>query len=98
MLRLRSVRLRPIARLRRYTKSMTMTTIKVSAETRDRLKTHAIAAHVSLGEYLARLADGADRRAHLAAMATAMRGATAEELHAYRREAAEWADADLLTP
>lgn len=77
---------------------MTTTTIKVSSETRDRLKAHAAAAHATLGDYLARLADGADRRQRMAAVATAMRNATADELRDYQREAAEWVDADLLSP
>jgi hypothetical protein len=76
---------------------MTMTTIKVSVATRDRLKAHASAAHITLGDYLTQLADHADRRARMAGMAAAMRGVSAEELRDYRREAAEWADADLLT-
>lgn len=76
---------------------MTMTTIKVSTETRDRLKEHAAAEHSTLGDYLTRLADAADARARWAAMAAAMSNASAEELREYRREAAEWADADLTS-
>ena len=38
------------------------------------------------------------RRARLASTASAMRGASAEQLRDHRREAAEWADADLSTP
>lgn len=77
---------------------MTMTTIKVTAETRDRLKAQASANRLTLGDYLARVADTADRRARWSAMATAMAGASAEELREYRREAAEWSDADLTSP
>lgn len=72
------------------------TTIKVSDELRDRLKVQAAAAHLTLGEHLARLADLADRRARLAAMQAALSGASTEELADYRAEAAEWLNADLV--
>jgi predicted transcriptional regulator len=72
------------------------TTIKVSDELRDRLKVQAAAAHLTLGEHLARLADLADRQARLAAMQAAMRTTSAEDLADYRAEAAEWLNADLV--
>lgn len=70
---------------------MTMTTIKVSTETRDRLKAQAAAAQVSLGEHLARLATAADRGLRFEALRVAV-GATQPELTA---EDEEWLDADL---
>jgi hypothetical protein len=70
---------------------MTMTTIKVSTETRDRLKAQASAAHVSLGEHLARLATAADRGLRFEALRAAV-VATSPELTA---EDDEWLDADL---
>ncbi len=70
---------------------MTMTTIKVSTETRDRLKAQARSAHLSLGEHLARLATAADRGLRFedlrAAIAAGPSGLTAED--------AAWLDADL---
>lgn len=66
------------------------TTIKVSTETRDRLKAQATAAHVSLGEHLTRLAIAADRGLRFEALRTA--GAASPEVTA---EDDEWLDADL---
>ena len=48
----------------RYTLSMT-TTIKVSGELRDRLKTQAARDGLTLGAHLAHLADADDRRHRL---------------------------------
>jgi hypothetical protein len=73
---------------------MTMTTIKVSMTTRDRLKAHAEAAHQSLGAYLDGLADLADRRARMEAMRLAMTTATDSELASYRAETGEWDSVD----
>jgi hypothetical protein len=70
---------------------MTMTTIKVSTETRDRLKAQASAAHVSLGEHLARLASAADRGLRFEALRTAI-SSTSSDLTA---EDDQWLDADL---
>jgi len=70
---------------------MTMTTIKVSTETRDRLKAQASAAHVTLGEHLTRLASAADRGLRFEALRAAI-AATGPELTA---EDDEWLDADL---
>jgi len=70
---------------------MTMTTIKVSTETRDRLKAQASAAHVSLGEHLTRLASAADRGLRFEALRAAV-AATGPEPTA---EDHEWLDADL---
>lgn len=70
---------------------MTMTTIKVSAETRDRLKAQAAAAQVSLGEHLTRLAGAADRGLRFEALRAAISQTPPEAL----AEDAEWLDADL---
>jgi hypothetical protein len=70
---------------------MTMTTIKVSTETRDRLKAQASASHVSLGEHLTRLAIAADRGLRFEALRAAI-AANPQELTAEDRE---WLDADL---
>ncbi len=78
-----------------YTFSMTMTTIKVSTETRDRLKAQASAAHVSLGEHLARLAVAADRGLRYEALRAAIAATPPDVLAAYEAETNEWLDADL---
>ncbi|RNL61407.1 antitoxin [Nocardioides marmoriginsengisoli] len=70
---------------------MTMTTIKVSTETRDRLKAQASAAHVSLGEHLTRLAAAADRGLRFEALRSAI-AATPSDL---TPEDHAWLDADL---
>ena len=75
---------------------MTSTTIKVTAEVRDRLKAQASSAHLTLGEHLERLADLADREARYAALAGAIGAMTDEQRADYRRETATWLDADLI--
>lgn len=70
---------------------MTMTTIKVSTETRDQLKAQAAAAHLSLGDHLARLAAAADRGLRFEALRAAI-VTSPEELALEDRE---WLDADL---
>ena len=69
----------------------TMTTIKVSTETRDRLKAQASAAHVSLGEHLNRLASAADRGLRFEALRAAIAAAVPE----LTEEDRTWLDADL---
>lgn len=74
---------------------MTMTTIKVSTETRDRLKAQASAAQVSLGEHLSRLASAADRGLRFEAMRSAIAATRPELITDYTAETDEWLDADL---
>lgn len=74
---------------------MTVTTIKVSSETRDRLKVQAAATGDSLGDYVARLADKADREARFAALRAAYASTPPEVMEGYWRETREWLDADL---
>lgn len=74
---------------------MTATTIKVTAEVRDRLKAQAASAHLTLGEHLERLADLADREARYAALASAIDVMTSEQLDGCLRESADWLEADL---
>lgn len=78
-----------------YTFRMTMTTIKVSTETRDRLKAQAAASRVSLGEHLSRLAEAADRGLRFEAMRRAIDATPPDALTAYSAETDEWVDADL---
>lgn len=69
---------------------MTMTTIKVSTVTRDRLKAQAAAARRSLGAYLEELADLADRRERLASLRRSIDETPPEVLESYRAEVSEW--------
>ena len=77
-----------------YTICMT-TTIKVSKETRDLLKTQASKHGQSLGAYLSHLAAEAERRARFAAMREAYASTPAELTESYWRETNQWLDADL---
>lgn len=74
---------------------MTVTTIKVSTETRDRLKAQAAVEHISLGEYLARLADEAERALRFRALRTAIATTSESDRRAYDVETEAWLDADL---
>ncbi|WP_448072560.1 hypothetical protein [Georgenia yuyongxinii] len=67
-----------------------MTTIKVSFETRNRLKAQAAAAHLSLGAHLERLADAADREARLDALRRAVSAASGADAGGWARETDEW--------
>ncbi|QGH70564.1 antitoxin [Pseudactinotalea sp. HY158] len=69
---------------------MTMTTIKVSVQTRDRLKAQAAASKRSLGSYLEELAEVAERRARFERLRAAM-AATPQELRdSYDDERRVW--------
>ncbi|WP_018157044.1 hypothetical protein [Demetria terragena] len=74
---------------------MTSTTIKVSRETRDRLKRQAAATGTSLSEHLARLADLADRRARMESLRTAISQTPSAEADAYSTEVQEWEAVEL---
>lgn len=74
---------------------MTVTTIKVTTETRDRLKEQAAASGQSLGDYVAHLADKADRESRFAAIRAAHASTPPEVMEDYWRESREWLDADL---
>ncbi len=69
---------------------MTMTTLKVSTVTRDRLKAQAAAARRSLGAYLEELADLADRRERFASLRRSIDETPPEALESYRAEVSEW--------
>lgn len=74
---------------------MPTTTIKVSTETRDRLKAQAAAAHLSLGEHLARLADAGDRALRFERLRAAMADEPQARRQAYEAERDTWLGADL---
>ena len=73
---------------------MTMTTIKVSTVTRDRLKSQAAAAHKSLGAYLDELAYRADRAERFSALAAQIAATPPELMESYRAETSEWENAE----
>lgn len=74
---------------------MTSTTIKVCAETRDRLKAQAAAAHLTLGEHLTRLVDEADRRSRLARLRQSVAEMSGESTRTHAVEAAGWETTEL---
>ncbi|MGI8947008.1 MAG: hypothetical protein ACR2FV_03335 [Ornithinimicrobium sp.] len=67
-----------------------LTTIKLSRETRDRLKARAGAEALSLGDYLELLATRAEREARWAALRQAVRATPLELMESYRAETAQW--------
>lgn len=74
---------------------MTMTTIKVSRSTRDRLKAQAAQKHRTLGEHLDALADTAERDARFRLLREAIAQTSAEDLSSWKAEAASWESASL---
>ncbi|MHA7986092.1 hypothetical protein ACX9R5_09815 [Rathayibacter sp. CAU 1779] len=74
---------------------MTMTTIKVSVATRDRLKAQARTARKSLGAYLDELASRADREQRLRVLQQQIAATPPELMESYHRETAEW---DAISP
>lgn len=72
----------------RYTHSMTATTIKVSAELRDRLKTQAATHHRTLGEHLEVLLEEELRRERFRQQRAAMLATPLDD--EYTREARDW--------
>ncbi|PCE16235.1 hypothetical protein AUC47_09865 [Microbacterium sp. SZ1] len=66
------------------------TTIKVSDDLRDRLKTQAARDGLTLGAHLERLADAEDRRRRLAAVKDALARTSPADAKSYAAETAEW--------
>jgi macrodomain Ter protein organizer (MatP/YcbG family) len=73
---------------------MTLTTIKVSTGTRDRLKAAARAQRSTLDELLQQLITEHERRERLQAMRAAMATTSPDLMRAYLDEAAEWERAE----
>jgi predicted DNA-binding ribbon-helix-helix protein len=71
------------------------TTIKVSDELRDRLKSQASRDGLTIGAHLTRLADADDRRQRLSALKSAIAGTSAEGMASYETESAAWERAEL---
>jgi predicted transcriptional regulator len=69
---------------------MTTTTIKVTRDVRDRLKAQASAAHRTLGEHLAHLAELGDREHRFAVLREAIAATPADALESYQAEVAAW--------
>ena len=69
---------------------MTMTTIKVPRELRDRLKEQAQAEHRTLGEHLAHLAANAEREGRFEQLRQAMARTSEADMESYREETAWW--------
>ena len=74
---------------------MTMTTIKVSRELRDRLKVEAEREGKTLGGYIERLAELDAREKRWEALRVAMANTSPEDWASYRAETEEWERADL---
>lgn len=74
---------------------MTVTTIKVSTETRDRLKQQAAAAGMSLGSYVSLLSRAAAREERLAALGAAMAGTSPADRAAFAAESEAWEATEL---
>ena len=66
------------------------TTIKVPNDVRDQLKAQAAAAHRTLGEHLAHLANLEERSARFTAVRAAIASTPLEAIKSYRAEVAEW--------
>ncbi|MGJ9421003.1 hypothetical protein [Aeromicrobium sp. CF3.5] len=69
---------------------MTITTIKVSTEVRDRLKEQASAENRTLGQHLTHLADLGERQRRLARVRTAIESTSADDLASYAAEVENW--------
>lgn len=69
---------------------MTLTTIKVTMATRDRLKAAARAERSTLEEFLERLVSEHERRERLSAMRAAVMATSPDVIADYEAEAAEW--------
>ena len=74
---------------------MTMTTIKMSDELRDRLKAQASRAGLTLGAHIAVLADAADRRDRLAALKLAVAQMSIEGTASHAAETERWESTEL---
>ena len=74
---------------------MTVTTIKVSVATRDRLKEHAARYGEPLAAHVERLLDLAEREERFERLREAIAATSDEDLATYQAERDTWLDADL---
>jgi hypothetical protein len=72
-----------------------MTTIKVTPETRDRIKSHAQRADCTINEYLDLLIDSADRELRFDALRRAMANTSEEDMQSWRDETDVWEQSEL---
>lgn len=72
-----------------------LTTIKVPGEVRDRLKAQAGAAGQTLGQYLADVADQAERQQRFRRLKEQMAATRPADRESWARESAEWEGAEL---
>ena len=73
---------------------MTLTTIKVTTHTRDRLKAAARSRRSTLEDFLEQLIADHERRERLESMRSAMTTSSPDVMRAYLEEAAEWERAE----
>ena len=73
---------------------MTLTTIKVTTQTRDRLKAAARAQRSTLEELLEQLISEHERRGRLESMRAAVAASPPDVMRAYLEEASEWERAE----
>ena len=69
---------------------MSITTIKVTKETRDRLKAQAATRRQTLDEYLRGVAEREARREDMRLWAESVRGTQPELMESWRQETAGW--------
>lgn len=69
---------------------MSTTTIKISSELRDRLKSYASAEHLSMGSYLERLLEREERERRFAQLREEMAQTSAQDWNSYRQETVWW--------
>ncbi|MBK5238936.1 MAG: hypothetical protein JJE28_07500 [Actinomycetales bacterium] len=75
--------------------TITMTTIKVTPVTRDRLKSHAKRAERTINEYLDMLIDLADRELRFDALRTAIANTSEADMQSWREETDVWENLEL---
>ena len=69
---------------------MSITTIKVTKGTRDRLKNQAASRHQTLEQYLGALADRVETEERFGQLEQAIRNTPPELMKSWRQETAEW--------
>ncbi|WDH79677.1 hypothetical protein PTQ19_04305 [Microbacterium esteraromaticum] len=69
---------------------MTMTTIKVSTDLRDRLKSHATAEQLTMNSYLEKLLEREERAHRFAVLREQMANTSEEDWKSYREETQWW--------
>lgn len=81
-----------------HTLGMTLTTIKVDAGLRDRLKVQAARKGLTIGALLEQLLEIAEREARFEDLSAAIARTSPEHMASWNAETALWDDAELLDP